>query len=308
MEPRLRIDPTALGDIALFSRRQAREWGISDKDLEILCRRGLLIRVARGWYSTRVGAPADELHLLRVAATLQGLGPTVAATAHSAVLAHGLPVLRTPLEIVELTRPGSTHGRVKGGSRTSVQHETPDPVWIEAIGRSVRCAPVAAAVIDTALVGTQIGAMVAGDAALRLGRCTTDDLRQAIERRRGCRGVERARAAVALMDPRHESPGETVTHHVFRGLGWDLVPQVEVTVRDRHYRLDLGVEGEQAGVEHDGAGKYDEPGALFAEKRREDDLRSVGWHLVRVVSDDHDDLVRLNQRLRDAVERSRRAA
>ena len=70
MRPRLRIVPSELGDMPLFSTEEAMERGISRHDLAILLRRRLIWRPARGWYSSRMDARLDEQHILRTAATL----------------------------------------------------------------------------------------------------------------------------------------------------------------------------------------------------------------------------------------------
>ncbi|GAB3107899.1 hypothetical protein GCM10027055_04040 [Janibacter alkaliphilus] len=298
-----------LGDAPLFSREQARLDGrLSDTDLQTLVRRGHLIRLTRGWYSTRVQAEADELHLLRTVAALRLVDDTVAANAHSAALVHGLPLSRARLDTVELARPRATHGRTRGGMHIGELVDSPEAVQLADLGVTVATVPVAAAVVGTGMTSGRAAMLVAGDHALRAGACTRDQLGHALERRRGRRGVETAREALPLLDPRHESPGETLTHDALRVRGWRLVPQVPVVVNGRARRIDLGVEGERVAIEYDGRLKYTNGAVLLEEKSREDDLREIGWQFVRVVSDDLDDPQQLDARVRSAVARARRAA
>lgn len=298
-----------LGDVPIFSREQARLDGrLSDSDLQRLVQREQLIRLARGWYSTRVHAYPDELHLLRTVAALRLVDDSVAASAHSAALIHGLPLSRARLETVELVRPRGTHGRTRGRIHIGELVDPVRSVEIPDLGLSVATVPVAAAVVGTGMTSGRAAMLVAGDQALRAGTCTRAELESALEKRRGRQGVEIARAALPHLDPRHESPGETLTHDVLRSYGWRLVPQVPVLVDGRTRRIDLGVEGERVALEFDGRIKYTSGAVLLEEKTREDDLREIGWQFVRVIWEDLDDPGRLDARVRAAVARARRAA
>jgi very-short-patch-repair endonuclease len=68
--------------------------------------------------------------------------------------------------------------------------------------------------------------------------------------------------------------------------GIETVPQVEVRDRDGDLigRVDLLVEGTKLVVEFDGKLKYADGDAevLWAEKRREDRLRRLGYTVIRV--------------------------
>ena len=101
----------------------------------------------------------------------------------------------------------------------------------------------------------------------------------------GTPGAAAVRRALADVDGRHESPGETLTARVMRDLGYSLEPQVWIGP----YRVDFLVTGPRVIVEFDGAVKYDDRQAIVAEKRREDDLRRRGYVVVRLMwSDLHD--------------------
>lgn len=90
-------------------------------------------------------------------------------------------------------------------------------------------------------------------------------------------------------------------------LGWSVEVQYPVVANGRGYRADLRLAGEWVLVEFDGMGKYDDRAALLREKRREADLRSAGWEIVRLVWSDIQDPVRLAMLLDKAVRRARRA-
>ncbi len=301
MEPTLRIDPKALGDVPLFSAAQAREWSISDKDLRILVRREQLRRVDRGWYSTRVCATPEEEHVLRTVAALLQHDEAVASH-HSAALIHGLPLARADLGTVELTRTRPGHGRTRAGLRVRSAGDVPTVTVEEPLtGRTVRAVDVAHAVVGAALSNNPVAGLVAGDHALREGRCSADEIHEALHRLRLCTGIRVARQALAHLEPRHESPGETLTGWELRQLGWDLVPQWVVVARGRLYRLDFRVRGHLVAIEFDGQVKYTSPEVMQAQQRREDDLRSLGWVFVRITWDDLADPAEVSRRIRAAI-------
>jgi very-short-patch-repair endonuclease len=98
------------------------------------------------------------------------------------------------------------------------------------------------------------------------------------------------RSLLSLVDGRSESVGESRLRVHLSALGIPVVPQV--VIRDGSggvvARVDLWVEGTGVVVEFDGRVKHTEggPDALFAEKRREDRLRRLGYVVVRVTWSD----------------------
>lgn len=278
--------------------------GISAHDLAILVRRALLWQVERGWYSTHMGATEEERHILRTVATLQLHGEESVACRHSAVLLHGLPLARTDLSVVEIGKVNASHGRVRRGVRVSRApaegHDFRELVAPIA-NRPVRVAGPASAIVGTALNNNPLGALVAADYSVRHGLCTREQIRQDLSRMRGFRGVARARDALAHIDPRHESPGETLTADVLRRRPWAFDPQVEVVARGRLYRLDFALREYKVALEFDGAVKYTGPDVMEAQLAREADLRAEGWVFVRITWDDLEDEAKIHRLLATAV-------
>lgn len=314
MDLKLRVDPATLGEMPLVDRRQAHEWGISDKDLMILVRRGLLLRVDHGWYSTLVSATAEERHILRTVAALRSLGPEIAASAHSAALLHGLPLARADLTTVDLIRR-TGHGRRREGLRIS---QRPDvsaaPVAVPFLGDTVPVVTVSDAVVGTALRNNPVAALVAGDHALHHRLCTPTQIHDRLDAHRGSKGIEGARMALRLLEGRHESPGETLTAYELRRLGWEVEPQFEVITNGRLYRLDFRLKGKRVGIEFDGEIKYlGQDGnpcpqrraeVMAAQEARESDLRHVGWTFARFGWDDLSDPAEMHARVSRAVRES----
>ncbi|WP_170236194.1 endonuclease domain-containing protein [Marihabitans asiaticum] len=138
-------------------------------------------------------------------------------------------------------------------------------------------------IVATAMTNNPVSAVVAGDAALRARLVSDADLRSALDTYSGCPGIEAARAAVGVMDRRHESPGETLLADILRQLGWLVTPQFQVrSASGRRYRVDFVLEGHRVVIEFDGQIKYKTPGARAAQERRELDILATGWVVVRI--------------------------
>lgn len=128
-------------------------------------------------------------------------------------------------------------------------------------------------------------AMIAAEAGLRAGSVCRADL----ARREGAgRWGVAAAQVVALADCLSESPGESLCRLVFAGLGI-VQPEQQVDIFDELgrfvARVDFLLRDRRLIIEFDGATKYagaDGPGALMAEKRREDSMRRLGYRVVRL--------------------------
>jgi len=158
-------------------------------------------------------------------------------------------------------------------------------------------------------------AVVLADAALNAKLTTAAELAEMVERCFGRRGRERARLAIAFADERSQSVGESrsrvgmhqaqvrmpgLQHPVFRSNG-SLVGR-----SDFDWDWLLG--------EFDGLHKYgrllkpgQQPGdAVILEKLREDELRELGYHLIRWIWAELNDPRRLYARIQAKIERTER--
>jgi hypothetical protein len=126
-----------------------------------------------------------------------------------------------------------------------------------------------------------------------------------------------ARRAINFLDARSESPGESYSRVVLDRIGVPAsVPQYEVWDQGVLIgRADFGWEEFRTLGEFDGKDKYGRllrPGqtaayAVFAEKRREDAQRDLGWQIVRWLWEDLYHPEELRRRLERAFERGLRA-
>lgn len=279
------MDLRQLATSGVFSAATAHENGISGALLRSLVSRGACHPLHRGWYSVVRPTTDKHRHVLRVTALLQEYGEAVMASHCSAVALLGLPDHDIDWGTVHLMwrdpeRPFRAFSRVH-------VHERVDGAGLDHAGATV---DVALAAVQVGL-RSQLGMLVVADHLLGRGLTTPTRLAAALGALAGQRGVTRARAALPWCDSRHGSPGETLTAHVLRGLGYAFTPQHEVRRREhpgRVFYADFLIEGTNVLVEFDGRAKYDpelNPDAAranFQEKLREDELRRLGYVVVRL--------------------------
>lgn len=294
------MDP-ALLDIAnsqagVFITRQARLLGHSRESLAALVRDGGVVRLTRGVYA--VGAPPDgptasaERHRL-LGRGAQLLYPDGALSGHTALVALGLPVWGASLQRAHLERP--IHREVL--TRDLVIR--PPFAGLEAPG-GVVSTPVA--VVQHCLEHGATPGVVAADAALHEGMISRDELEAVAARVHGWPRSSRVRTMLAFVDPKSESVGESRLRVGLAAVGIEV--EAQVAIRDERgrvvARVDFLVKGTNVVIEFDGLVKYRDGGseALIAEKRREDELRRLGYRVVRVVWSDLERLGPLIARLR----------
>lgn len=280
----------------VFMTQDAERAGVPRLRLVDLARHGELTHLTRGGWTTETADESPDRHVLRTIAIMRRHRGTSGATAHSSLLLRGLPLVDGDLNRVHLIR-GEVASTRRGKDFTVWSPcgelvEVTRPPHIEV---PVQCAEVAVSIVHAGLVGTPHTALVAADAAVSRGLVTPTELEvAAADLAMGAKGVAEVRRALARVDGRHESPGETLTRDVCTGLGYELEPQVWVGP----WRVDFLVKGTKVVIEFDGAVKYDSRSDIVAEKRREDDLRRRGFIVVRLMWSD----LYHPQRVRELVE------
>lgn len=146
---------------------------------------------------------------------------------------------------------------------------------------------------------------VAADNALHRGLLTKDELVAAFSVVKGHPQSGRCQMMLTMTDAKRESVGESRLGVLAIAAGIRLVPQVTICDEGGDFvaRVDFIVEGTKIVVEFDGKMKYTEggPDALFAEKRREDRLRRLGYTVIRVTWADLEHPGRVAAWIRSAV-------
>jgi hypothetical protein len=253
----------------------------------------------------------EAVHRLHTLAILRSFDGRVAASHHSALALHGLPFWRVDDTRFHVCRVTGRSSRVRGSLHV---HEATSagPLLRSRATGALTVGPVLAAVGTAIVDGVEAG-VVAMDAALHRGLVSIDDLEATVARHRCAPGVTRASTAVTLADASAESPGESRTRLVLRHLpgGPEVLPQAVIRDEEGRFvaRCDFLVGGRVV-VEFDGRGKYGLGGSaaadLWAEKRREDRLRALGYVVVRLTWPDLADPAEVVRRVTRALAAVRR--
>ena len=304
MEHQARVLLAAQGGVVGASQLSA--VGASAHDVHRWVARGDLVRVRRGafvdghlWATVN----ADARYRLTVKAVMRaraGSHLEEAASHHSALALHGLPLWRVDRRLVVISGDVQ-QSTTAAGLRLMPLRSLVAKVQVEGVVSLAE----ADAVVTSASVSEEAG-VVAADAAVHRGTTTMDELEEARQRLLpGLRGKARLRRAMAAVDPRAESPGETRTRLLLTAFGMPVESQVVVRdeVGELIGRVDFLVGGRVV-VEFDGAVKYGGAAgreALVAEKRREDRLRSQGYEVVRLTWDDLAQPAKVMARVRAAL-------
>lgn len=265
----------------VFTTAEARAVGYTSFDLVRLVAAGCLDHLARGLYAVpATGLSTVDAHR-RLAAGVCRAYPDAVLTAHSAAVAHGLPVFDLPLDRVIIARPVP--------AERLGQHwiTRPTTEWLGSADVPVgRAAALPATVVTHAMEHGIVAGVVALDFALHEGMVTIEEVEEVAGQVRGWPRSHRVRSMIALADGLSESVGESRVRVDLAMAGLEVDPQ-EV-IRDESGRIvarpDLRVRGTRVLVEFDGRVKYadGDPETLFAEKRREDELRRLGYVVVRL--------------------------
>lgn len=257
--------PDQLTALPLFTTARLRRVGVSQHDLERAVRAGEVTRLKRGWYTTQTLKWPSDRHRLLIRIELAERRRVVASH-YSGALMNALPVHTVDWNVLHLmrTEPGPTQCR-----RGLVLHQQVP------VAADLRLAMVIA---QTAL-GCPISGLMALDAALAADRVSVEQVQLAAAALVGRAGHSRLATVVRLGDARRESPLESWTALVYDGWGFRLQPQFDVP--GTPYTVDARIVGTRVLVESDGKLKYTGPSVLIKEKRREDEIRALGWQMVR---------------------------
>lgn len=301
------LDPAILalaaGQHGALTTRQLRHAGVSPTALLHLVRQGILEHPGRGLYLvTALHPPDDEERHRQMATGALLLYPDAVLAGQTALRAHGVPVWGVPAARPSILRPVPRAGGMKAFWVRPARGSVVPTGWGPA-------SPVAEALAQNAVDHGVAPGVVSADGALRAGLVTDDELGAAVDDVAGWRHGSRATAMVRHCDGRRESVGESRTALALALGGLDLVPQVEIYEEDGRFvaRVDFVVRGTKVIVEFDGKVKYAEgdPTVLWAEKRREDRLRALGYVVIRVTWADLERPARLLARVRKAVAAAR---
>ncbi|SBS77230.1 conserved hypothetical protein [uncultured Mycobacterium sp.] len=132
-------------------------------------------------------------------------------------------------------------------------------------------------------------AIAAVDALARATRLKVADVELLAERHRGRRGIQRARAALDLVDSGAESPKETWLRLLIIRAGFPR-PQTQIPVHNEYGVLiavvDMGYQDLKIAFEYEGAHHRTDRRQFDKDIRRHDELIELGWIVVRFTAED----------------------
>lgn len=244
-------------------------------------RSGELVRVRHGVYVERRAWEALDQrsrHLVRMRAAIPLLRPHAVWALDSAAAVLGIPRIDPWPERVHAIVPGLSSDLHRAGMTL----HTGRPVPGEGSFHGVGFTGVQQTAIELARRGSLSAAVVVLDHAVRAGveRSTLQHAAAEV----GPWGAVRLEHALEIVDPRHESVGESYFAARAAELGCpDMEPQHEFVAADGTVdRVDFWLPREGIVVEFDGRQKYEDPAmlrgrsgadAVWIEKLREDRVR-----------------------------------
>uniref|UniRef100_A0A5Q5BDG4 Cullin, a subunit of E3 ubiquitin ligase n=3 Tax=Mycobacteriaceae TaxID=1762 RepID=A0A5Q5BDG4_MYCSS len=167
-------------------------------------------------------------------------------------------------------------------------------VWADAIGDDEIClingmrvtTPLRTA-IDLARRYPVDKSVPAIDALARATRLSVTDLRQALDRYAGWKGIKQARTAIGLVDPGAESPKETWLRLLIVRAGFPR-PETQLPVYDEYGMLigevDLGWRDHKIAAEYEGDHHRTNRVVFRKDIRRIEALTEQGWLVIRVTA------------------------
>lgn len=231
--------------------------------------------------------------------------PDCCLTHQSAFTVHGLSTFGLDLSMVHIARTAGV-GRLRTRRRDLAAHILPPGAQVQRIDNFAVVDP-ATAIVQVAATGALVAA--AADEALQAKTCGMEDLITRCGEWNRRPGASRVCQLPRLVDGRSESPGESRSRLFIGSLGFRVTPQVWIATSEKRYRVDLLDDDLPLVIEFDGQRKYgDDPANYALEKRREDDLPSLGYVFVRYIWSDLMNPVRAERMLlqgrRSPVEQS----
>jgi very-short-patch-repair endonuclease len=186
-------------------------------------------------------------------------------------------------EPVEVTVPRDIPVRARAGVKLR-RAELPESDVIRR--RGLRTTSAMRTVCDLGSRADLVESVVVVDMATHAGLVKLSELESHVATHVGAKGIKRLRRAVALAEPRSESPMETRLRILLIS-GRLPRPSVQSELCDSNGRfvgrVDLYYPDRRLAIEYDGAGHNDR---LYADLQRQNALLNAGYHLLRFTAAD----------------------
>lgn len=284
--------PPVLADTGAILRREAIEFGLTSEEVQRMLDRGIWVRIRRGAYAPRdswTALDGVQRHRVVSAAVMRALGGPAVLGHASAAVVHGLPVWGVDLSDVHVVRGAHGHGSRREAGVMHHAAQLPDDHVVEVDGLLVTSPARTVADLCRELPFEQ--AVAVADACLHQGCASEDEIQEILLWQDDWPGSRGAARSLSFADKRAESVLESRGRVRMRQAGLpDPELQVDVLDEDGAFvaRADFLIRAYSTIVEADGRVKYLVETAgrpleevIWAEKRREDALRALGYEVVR---------------------------
>jgi hypothetical protein len=259
----------------LVTSAQARGIGMHGRDISYLVQSGRWRRIQRGVYAEQTLVLTPEVRAMAVALSAPR-GSVVSRD--TAARLHGIDVVRTQAFEHACIRD---HRENRRQLRLHCGPLADSDITMVA---GIRVTTVRRTLLDLLRWSDRLTAIWACEDAVRKNLVTLAELRSVVEEI----GLEPfacpIRRRVALVDPRSESPLETVIRLVLVDGGLPL-PDLQHVVTDIHgtvlARLDFAYVQRRIAIEADGRAVHDEVRALYRDRQRSNNVELAGWHVLR---------------------------
>lgn len=269
-KPLLAPDGLLLRDRALLK--------VDPDQLLIALRSGRLRRVQRGVYIPR---NVELLPLTAARAAILSSGITTAVASHeTAARVHALALpggRRCEHVTVQLDKRRKDRKDLKFHVRALALGDTssPEGIPVTTIPRTV---------LDLACLLDRLPAVWVIDDAIRLSRCTRDEIARALRTWRGGSGSGLARIRLGEADGLAESMLETAGRLALADAKLPPpVAQFEVRAPNGQLvaRLDHAYPYQRIALEYDGRSVHEAPAAVYRDRERQNALVALGWTVLR---------------------------
>lgn len=246
---------------------QARRAGISHEAVRRRLRSGHWRRCSRGVYFVDDRPFTDAA---RVRAAVWGYGANAAASGLAAAWWHELTKFAP--EVVEVTVPRNSHGRNRNGCRVR-RRDLKRADIVE--HRGVRVTALPLTVVEAAVMGR--GGAKLMDTALQR-RLGLDDLWRAHLRNKGRYGSPRARRLLRAASDGARSAAERLLVRLLREAG---ITGWRTNYPIGPYKVDVAFPGPKVVIEVDGWAFHSDQEVFQADRKRQNYLTLMGWHVLR---------------------------
>lgn len=276
-----------LNDGAPFRVDQLADLGLSRKELEkLLGEHG----VRRVFYRVYVAAVVPDSRELRIQALHLVMPPYAVLFGSTAAWVLGVdtfaPADRFLFKPACVIPHGSSRCRTRGVS--CVEGYIPESETMKLDG--LRLTVPVRTTADLLRTLRRPYALSAADGMAHAGLVTGEEVRRYLKQLRGYPGIVQARELATLIEPRHESGGETWQNLRLRDAGYPP-PEPQFRVYDHKgrliARLDHAYPLHRVGIEYDGAEYHDHDEDAQDDESKRGYLRdTLGWRIIENRKDD----------------------